>query len=199
MDADKILSVDIDEGKIEHIKRIIENSWSIDTKVMICNSHKNIYKFIKDVYYENGYIYNGVDIYNVDMHHDLFNNNSKVDCGNWVSHILKEIKGSSITWIANPVSKEAYGFDDSRFSMISEDLSDLDDIDFDVIFLCRSDIWSPPHLDSYFVDLSYDILSTYENVLVEKSVLKERDCSDDIVNIQSMMREFTEREKRASR
>lgn len=178
----EILKVEVDKEKLERIQRIISDSYSIDTKVMICNSHKHAYDFIKDIYAECD-DYDGVAIYNVDMHHDLVNNNPKVDCGNWVSHILEDIPNSTITWIANPVSKEAYGMDESKFEMVSEDLGDLEYIEFNVIFLCRSDMWTPPHLDPYFKELAEYIINEegFEKILLEKGILDVRDCTKEIL------------------
>lgn len=190
IDSEHLLKVDIDMDKIYRIKRIIEDSYGPNVKILICNSHKNIYQFIKDSYDGDSEYYEGVDIYNVDMHHDLFNNSPTLDCGNWVSHILKDIPGSSITWIANPISKEAYGMDNDKFNMVSEDLEDLEGIEFDAIFLCRSDIWSPPHLDSYFLDLADFIIGTFDDVRGEKQVLEIRDCMPEIAQIKQSMSDF---------
>jgi len=199
-ESEKILKVEVDTDKIEKIKRIIKKACPVDSPVMICNSHKHAYQFIKQVYSDNGRR-GRVHVYNVDMHHDLFNNNLNVDCGNWVSHILKDIPKSTITWIANPISRQMYGLDESRFSMVSEDLSTLDGIQFDALFICRSDIWTPPHLDSYFRDLANAVadhmISDFrvDNVWIEDEAVFERDCTpmiDELKHVYDMI-ELNER------
>ena len=54
------------------------------------------------------------------MHHDIFNDNAELDCGNWISNLIKDnviAKSSpkeykSIRWIANPISLDTYGLSD---------------------------------------------------------------------------------------
>ena len=131
-ESEKILKVEVDTDKLNHVQSVIQKSCNKNSHVMICNSHKHAYEFIKDVYKEHGNT-GKVNIYNIDMHHDMFNNNPNVDCGNWVSHILKDVPNSNVTWIANPISKEVFELDKSKFALVSEDLSIIDDIKFDAV------------------------------------------------------------------
>lgn len=77
-------------------------------------------------------------------------------------NISKAIPQSKITWIANPVSKEAYGYgmDSQRFEMVKTNFESIKGKTWDLIFLCRSDIWSPPHLDIDFDSLAKLIMET---------------------------------------
>lgn len=198
IESKEILKVEVDTDKIDFIKRVISDVYDIGTRTMICNSHRYAYDFINMVYEEEGFD-EGVDIYNVDMHHDLFNNNPKVDCGNWISHVLDDIPNSTVTWIANPISKEAYGMDSDRFYMVSENLEDIEYIDFDAIFLCRSDIWTPPHLDSYFKDLSYYIIELNKDMgngqlFLEEKVLEERNCTEEINQLKKAYKDLCKKE-----
>lgn len=196
-ESEKILSVEVDNDKLEHIKRILADTWNPGVQVMICNSHRHIYDLITTLYdeWKDEADYDGVDIYNIDMHHDMFNNNPNPDCGNWISHIVKEIPNSTVTWIANPASKEAYGLDEDRFDVVSEDLDDIAYMDYDIIFLCRSDMWTPPHLDSYFKDLAVyileDVMGSYKgDAFVEDIVLEERDCTQEINQLKEAYSKF---------
>ena len=47
---------------------------------------------------------------------------------------------------------------------------------FDGIFLCRSDIWTPPHLDNAFCSLCDVITDHFNYVMMEKDIRKCRDC-----------------------
>lgn len=121
-----------------------------NTPVYVTNSHVNIYSFIC----ENIPLGEKFTLHNIDMHHDLLNNNETLDCGNWVNHIFKRYgrKNIDFKWIANPISLQAYGFDSDEVKAlpILNSLSSIKEEKYDFIFLCRSDNWLPPHLDSYF-------------------------------------------------
>ena len=144
----------------------------------MANSHVHIYQFIKDAYKTGKW--RDISLVNVDMHHDMFNANTKLDCGNWVSHVYHDFPGTFITWIANPISQEAYGLGENFTDLIQTDFRSIKNQQFDLIFLCRSDIWTPPHLDLYFDQLYQTILSFYEDVLVDRQVEKPRDLSAEI-------------------
>ena len=74
-----------------------------NTPVLISYTHKDIYDFIHSLADEK----EPLTVINVDMHHDLYNENKSLDCGNWLSHIKKEYK-TKLHWVANPVSMEMY-------------------------------------------------------------------------------------------
>ena len=145
--------------RLEEIRfMVIENAGRKPPKAMVTNSHVHIYDFIMNEFESTPY--QGLNIVNIDMHHDMFNDNEELDCGNWLNHISKAIPQTKITWIANPVSKEAYGMDSQRFEMVKTDFESIKEKTWDLIFLCRSDIWSPPHLDIYFDSLAKLIMKT---------------------------------------
>lgn len=150
-----------------------------NTPCMAVNSHIHIYDFIKDHYSDK---YDGCYIVNIDTHHDLFNSSSKLDCGNWGTHIKKLIPKTQITWIANPVSKEMYGIEENTelSKIIETDFSKILGKTFDIIFLCRSDTWLPPHLDKYFDEL-YTILTTnFASCIIDKQITKPRFTDDEL-------------------
>lgn len=143
-----------------------------DIPVMIANSHKNIYDFI----HENVSIDEKLSIINIDTHHDFFSDNPGLDCGNWLRFITEEYKAGFI-WISNRVSAEIYGFDrqnDYSKKLLPVTLDCIKNKKFDLIFLCRSDTWTPPHLDKYFSDICDLILHHFEHVDIEKGIEKPR-------------------------
>ena len=85
-------------NELRHI--IMKNADRNPPKAMITNSHVCIFDFIMDEYKSGEY--KRLNLVNIDMHHDMFNENETVDCGNWVSHIVKEIPKTRIRWISNP-------------------------------------------------------------------------------------------------
>ncbi len=122
------------------------------------------------------------------MHHDFFNDNEKVDCGNWISHIFNEYGRENIyfKWIANPISLDVYGFTSEEKSIINAatSLEDICDEKYDYIFLCRSDNWLPPHLDREFYKITDVIRSHFLSGSVVMQDLKAREIQD-IVALQS--------------
>jgi hypothetical protein len=139
-----LLEVTVDNEKITELMHIIFQSIMRKRPVgMVANSHKHIYDFI------NKNSVGAINLVNIDMHHDMFNDNEKVNCGNWVGHIYKE-RDTKLTWIANPISREVYGLEEANFDIIESNFDSIKDTTWDLIFLCRSDNWTPPHLDSDF-------------------------------------------------
>lgn len=171
---EKLMSVKPDTDKIEELKAII-NNMRYCSPVMVCNSHKYCYDFISQHYNPNSY--ESIELVNIDMHHDLFNDNPNLDCGNWISHVVDKYP-CEISWICNPISKEVYGLDEDNFKMVKEDFSDIEDTTFDAIFLCRSDAWLPPHLDYAFDDLFQYICENFDDVQGDINITHPREIQD---------------------
>lgn len=170
--GEEIKKVTIHKKHLNEIKRIIR-AQSPETTCIVAQSHEHIYDFLKEGYANSSYT--SCHLYNVDMHHDLFNDNDEMDCGNWIGHLKEEIS-CDVTWIANPVSKKVYEL--QNFDIIQEDLSVLKDKQFDFVFLCRSDAWIPPHLDIYFDDLLELMCRTFNEVMGDPQIQDPRDIED---------------------
>ena len=171
-------SVGVLSDELDCIKRILRKQ-SSDCPVMIAQSHVHAYDFVHDTVSED----DELRLVNVDMHHDIVNNNEELDCGNWISHLLQEYD-MGLTWVANPVSLEMFGLDKDRKEnrafrgIVQKILSKIEEKNyvFDGIFLCRSDIWTPPHLDNAFCSLCDVITDHFNYVMMEKDIRKCRDC-----------------------
>jgi len=154
---------------------------------MIAQSHVHAYDFVHDIVSED----DELRLVNVDMHHDIVNDNEKLDCGNWISHLLKEYD-MGLTWVANPVSLEMFGLDKDRKEnrafrgIVQKNLSKIEEKNyaFDGVFLCRSDIWTPPHLDSVFHSLCDTIADHFNSVVMEQDIRKCRDYESVIGKLQ---------------
>lgn len=138
------------------------------TPVMIANSHKDIYLFI------HNYISTKerIKIVNIDTHHDILNDNPSLDCGNWLKFIIDEYDAGFI-WVANPQSAQVYGLgEDVGFTsaLMPTTLDMIENREFDLIFLCKSNTWVPPHLDLYFTELCDAIEKHFSNVTIEDNV-----------------------------
>lgn len=141
-----------------------------DIPVKIASSHKEIYEFVHKYQAEN----NKLTVVNIDAHHDFYNNNPNLDCGNWVKFLSEEYDMNWF-WIADEVMLEMYGF--SKFDTeksIPVNLDCLKNKQFDAVFVCRSDSWTPPHLDNHFAALCEMINMYFTNVEMETNIDKPR-------------------------
>lgn len=144
------------------------------TPVMIAQSHAGIYSFV----HEHIPTSKKLMVCNIDMHHDMYNNNPKLDCGNWCNFLKQEYKTFGLQWICNPISKDMYGFkrkDTERAlkanrQLLPETLKEIWETKYDVIYLCRSDNWSAPHLDKHFTELCHLLQDTFQNVILKDNV-----------------------------
>lgn len=166
-EAEKIRKVTVDRKRMEQLKKIIRRQ-DPSIPVMVVQSHVHIYHFILS--HMAGY--SRCDITNIDMHHDMFNGNPTLDCGNWISHIKQAIPKCKITWIANRTSEEAYGL---KGLPVKYELDELMDRQFDLLFLCRSDAWLPPHLDDRFLEVLAVIRRTFPKMTTDGMVLYQRE------------------------
>ena len=142
---------------------------------IVAESHQSIYEFVK--YYSEYAIksakFGGLNLVNIDFHHDMFNFNMKeVNCGNWLNHFMDEYKDSSFTWVAR---KDSQLSKDKRDLKSRYDLNFIKDTAWDIVFVCRSGMWSPPHLDkqfsSAFQDMARDLKLRFvfpDDVLVSR-------------------------------
>lgn len=173
--------VSILDDELQLLRQILTSDKNTQetTPVMITNSHVHIYDFIHKC--ANTFHTKNVNIVNIDMHHDLFNHNTELDCGNWLSHIVKDFKHhNSISWICNPISPECYDSTENEIPNFDTSLKAITDFKFDIIFLCRSDNWFPPHLDSEFHNIVQLIQSRFKHVVIEPDVEKPRNITDAI-------------------
>lgn len=134
----------------DEIFDIIRNiKWN--KQVLIANSHLHCYQFIKDISNKE----DKVNIYNIDFHHDCYNHieSNEINCGNWLLKLVEENKVNKIVWIKQEDSDE---IDKSLFLPKVEEYLNFDclrNIQWDGIFICKSHLWSPPHLDEMFIDI----------------------------------------------
>lgn len=167
--------VKILENELNILKSIMmsDNNIQSTSPVMITNSHVHIYDFI----HENMKTYDAdkVNIINIDMHHDMFNQNTELDCGNWIYHIVNDFKeNANVSWITNPISLETYGIDKDKMPNIYTTIDTIKNFKFDIVFLCRSDNWLPPHLDTEFNNLLQLIRKRFNNINTESCIEKPR-------------------------
>lgn len=141
-------------------------------KVVSFESHKEIYNLV-----EQNNVGDNCHIFNIDYHHDMYfisHNNTAVDCGNWGRVLKEKYPNFKLSWIA---------CDDSEKELITGDFVDCDEVltldemleslspeDVDVVFMCRSDMWTPPHLDKYYKNLEMELRKM--QLLQEREVIE---------------------------
>lgn len=172
----QLKKVGILHNELEYLKQILLSDYIADhAEVMITNSHKFIYPLIHELMDQN--TNQCVHCVNVDLHHDFKNDNDEVDCGNWISHLCLEY-GNDFTfdWVVNPISRTMYGLDEAKYDKaFLTSLADIQNQQFDVVFLCRSDNWFAPHLDKHFDEIVRLIAGKFYDIRIEESVSKVRD------------------------
>ena len=167
-------NIDIDKNLYRELTYII-NSQSISTPVLITNSHVHAFDFIEQ-HFDNKRIM----LTNIDWHHDIINNNPEMDCGNWIKFLKEKYPDAILQWITRKASVDCYGLTDEEIKkmFIEFDFSSIEHTQFDAIFLCRSDSWTPPHLDKYFDNLIKNCFSAFFDAKIEKCVAQPRDMNE---------------------
>jgi len=163
---DELLAVVCDEEKLWQIKKIIRNQCTT-IRNRITQSHLSIYDFILSAVKED----DECTIVNIDLHHDCFNDNPEVDCGNWLKHIKAKIPNCQVHWIARDISKGVYK---NLPNQVKYDFDFIKDMQFDMVFLCRSDSWLPPHLDKDFHTLMQSMTKHFFQTEIDEQIRKPR-------------------------
>ena len=173
--TDELEKIKTDTQAVRKLKKCLKNLFYVP--FMVTDSHKYAYEFINSMAEEMSR--DSVNIVNVDYHHDIYENGEAVDCGNWLRKLMKKYEDtdSEFTWIAREDSDESgYSFDDTVSGTGLRKIYDLDYIfeyDWDAVFICRSGMWSPPHLDRNFRDAFKWILDS-NPIQYETSIFKNR-------------------------
>ena len=197
--GNELSKVTIREEELQLLKDLLLQQ-DRDIPVVVMQSHKGIYDFVHYIADEGDYL----EICNIDMHHDFINDNDEPDCGNWCGFLAREYEDFSMQWICNPVSKEMYSISDSSDSKVKQLLAEelpetiraigknnAYDCIFDAVYLCRSDNWSVPHLDSYFTDLCQFLNENFNAVSIQPGVETPRFQYAEIAKaMQDSMRNF---------
>lgn len=150
--ASKIRNAGIRKDIFQKTCQTLRTQTKKDAICFMTNSHVRILDMIDDYY--NDQLYDGIHITHMDMHHDCDNPNEKPDCGNWVRYVKEQYPKVSIQWVAHPESAILYHVEQNAdvSTLIHTDLPTTK-TPYDLVFICRSDNWTPPHLDPYFDEL----------------------------------------------
>jgi hypothetical protein len=156
------------------ISRSIENG-ILDGKFYLLNSHRHIYKFLMEIADEEPDC--EFEIYNIDHHHDMFAINEKQPinphCGDWAHLLMAKLKDRvSYSWIPNKDSAMQSGSAYYK-KVLVKTLDEIENLEFDIIYICKSPEWSPPHLDWGFIG-AFLSMAKEANALTDKDAWENR-------------------------
>lgn len=115
-----------------------------DTERVFYDSHKEIERLFDKLDTNSS-------ITNVDFHSDNYiSGGEKVDCANWVRIVKERYPDLHIEWIKREDSET-----ENLLGVFPYEMTDMFELDenYDIIFLCFSPEWTPPHLRNLFEDL----------------------------------------------
>ena len=153
----------------EHLCRYFSSLDKAPFELMVTTSHIDAYNFLNSFIKGN----KAFEITNIDFHHDAYpcrkehqrnstmqqkicsRNGKSVDCGNWLTAVLQERRNAEVRWVAREDSDTEFAMADKeaskRIRIITHEEALMDS--YGAIFICRSDMWSCPHLDEKFREL----------------------------------------------
>lgn len=116
-------------------------------RFLYADSHREIEKFFSEIRPDED-----LELINVDFHHDMFvTGGNELDCGNWLRFLVELKPDAKITWIRREDSDTDSLFGEFPYNHTS-DISKVHG-EFDLVFICFSSPWSPPHLYDKFIDM----------------------------------------------
>jgi len=146
--TDKLRKISVDIDEINNLLSLIERYKKDNTQFCVYDSHKKIKRLIEHDH--------SVNVFNIDFHHDCCEFSDDVDCGNWA----RLLNFRKLYWIRREDSQDDVGpFVDYKYKAIHNLMDNLQELadGIDYVFICRSPMWMPPHLDSYFESMVLDI------------------------------------------
>ena len=152
-----IREIGVLNDEIDTLYNLVDRYIKEDTKLLVCESHKNIVSVID----KSKKLNEKINVYNIDFHDDCFcTNETEIHCGNWGRMLLKKKMIDNLSWIKRDDS-ECNGSDiiENIYNSVQELYDNPKTLNdrIDYIFICRSGMWSPPHLDDKFVSMVYGI------------------------------------------
>lgn len=116
-------------------------------KVLFADSHREIEKFFSEVKQNED-----LELIHIDFHHDMYiTGGETLDCGNWLRFLAELKPNLNVTWIRRSDSDTTSLCGDFPYKHTT-DISTVQG-EFDLIFVCFSSPWTPPHLHDHFLKM----------------------------------------------
>lgn len=116
-------------------------------RVLFADSHKEIEKFFSEVKPDED-----LELIHIDFHHDMYvTGGETLDCGNWLRFLADKKPDLKVTWVKREDSdveslSGEFPYDSTTdFSVVQGE--------FDLIFVCFSSPWTPPHLFDDYINM----------------------------------------------
>jgi len=158
--------------------------------VVVAESHKYAYTYVVQKMRECHA--KRVNLLNIDFHSDFRSDADELDCGNWLSVLMSEYKGN-YEWLG---WKDSYLNDIPKwlkfFTNEQKALSEIANTPWDMVFICRSDMWSPPHLDDAFTNIFKPFVDHFRSD-VQQGIWSSRyddKFQKEMLNMRCAMQEF---------
>lgn len=149
-----------------------------------------------------------IEVYNVDFHSDAYKLRKEEEphCGNWLTYLHRRKKIKRAVWIRNEnhytIPKEEYGEQHETPAWLEiSDISIIRNMNFDVVFICHSPAWSPPHLDQIFIN-SFEIFFRYEDfqrafpnrwTVMGDAIEQQRQIYKEIMNLDKLKIKYADK------
>lgn len=194
-----LTEIPVNMKTFKHVEKLLKkyklgalNNDSNKPMIVVTNSHSVIYPAIFNLLKRE----QPVKLLNLDDHSDFYNIGKELNCGNWGNKLLDTLTSygvleeSEVHWVTKPKSLsliERSEICDKYQDFLSISSPNVEDslenyiLGFfnkevpDLIFMCRSSCWVPPHLDFKFLEL-VRILQDYKvpKSVFENCVMKPR-------------------------
>lgn len=156
--------------------------------IMVADSHRHAHDFIM----KNVKKSSEIELINIDFHHDLYQsyeNKGEPHAGDWALKLQEKLPKLKLKWVKR---------DDSEMPDLPiEEISIKEALQgaFDIIFLCRSGAWSPPHLDGAFIEMAENLLHIGP-VMAENGLMEEREYKETMDSLQEVTNQLQEMMKK---
>lgn len=168
-----IEDIGIKRGELDSLYTLIKTYKKKDTKMYVYESHKEIAnkRFTgKSSKSSKNFERSAADIINIDFHHDCYNigadegrnisGNEEINCGNWGRLLKNSNRINKLYWVSGENGEGVIdGLIEKHYNNIGCLMGDGEVFKsgIDNIFICRSAVWSPPHLDNDFIAMALKI------------------------------------------
>lgn len=137
-ETNSLVNVELLKKPLQTIHNIIIAQGNI--RYMVADSHSHAYDFIRENWDRST-----TELYNIDSHHDTYDVGEEVNCGNWLRRLMEKGVVDTAYWVNQPDSELA----DNLTKVIP--FSELPKTGYDLVYICRSSWWTPPHMDEAFI------------------------------------------------
>lgn len=119
-------------------------------EVIVADSHKDIAGIFSKLS-----SHDHLEVINIDFHHDNYiSGGNKVDCANWVRHLMRHFPDTEFTWMRREDSEMISLEGEFPYRSTTDFVIEGE---FDYIFICFSPEWTPPHLYNKFKELCQSV------------------------------------------